>query len=92
MPQIFLLQLISSVGGKIFEDYSKMYLEYTKINVLKQLVKIILLFFANCSECSTFGKSDKDKSFGDQPKPTNYLICFLLSCVTVKNSYENCKK
>ena len=45
---MFLRQLISSVGGKVFKNYSKIHLESTnlKINVLKLDVKIILLPFS----------------------------------------------
>ena len=39
----------------------------------------MILHFANCSENSYFWKSEKDKSFGEQAEPTNYLICFLKS-------------
>ena len=38
-----------------------------------------------------FEKSDKKKNFGEQAKSTNYLISFLLFCVIVKISYENCQ-
>ena len=36
-------------------------------------------------------KSVEDKSSGEQPKLTNYVICFLLFSVIVKILYENCQ-
>ena len=53
MPLTFLQQLISSVGGKVFKNYLKTYLESIKFeNVLKWDVKFILLLFAISSENS----------------------------------------
>ena len=37
-----------------------------------------------------FEKSDEDKSTGELAKPTNNLICLLLSSVIVKIFYRNC--
>ena len=54
-------------------------------------VKIILLLLADCSENSYVCKSDKDRSFAEQAKPTNYLICSLLFCVIVKISAKTAK-
>ena len=49
----------------------------------------MLKFYFYFLQIHTFEKSDKDQSFGEQKKLTNHLICFLLSSVVVKISYEN---
>ena len=51
---MFLRQLISSVGGKVFKNYSTFHLESTKFEnqCIKLDVKIILILFAISSENS----------------------------------------
>ena len=59
MPLIFLQQLISWVKGKVFKNYSKIYLESNKFGNqrIKIDVKIILLLFAISSENSKLWKN-----------------------------------
>ena len=54
------------------------------------MLKLYFYFLQIVQKIHTFGKSDKDKSFGEQAKQTNYPF-FLLSCVIVKMSHENCQ-
>ena len=39
------------------------------------------MFSEKVLKINNFGKSDKDKSFGEQAKPTNYLIFFAILCL-----------
>ena len=55
------------------------------------MLKLDVYFLQIVLKIHTFGENDKDKSFGEQSKPTKYLICLLISCVMVKISYENCQ-
>ena len=55
------------------------------------MLKLYFYFLQIVLKIHTFGKSDEGKSFGEQEEPTNYLLCFLLSCVTFQISYENCQ-
>ena len=48
------------------------------------MLKLYFYFLQIVLKIHTFGKSDKDKRFGEQAKPTNYRICFLLSSFIVK--------
>ena len=48
------------------------------------MLKLYFYFLQIVLKIHTFGKNDKDESFGEQAKPTNYPICFLLSSVIVK--------
>ena len=82
-----LWQLISSIGRKVLKTIPKSIsnLLSLKINVLKQDVEITLLLFEIVLKIHAFGKSDKDKSFGEQAKSTNYLIGFLLSDQNCQN-------
>ena len=59
MPLMFLQQLVSSVSGKFFKNYSKIHLESTKFEnqcIKRKDVKIILLLFAISSETSQLWK------------------------------------
>ena len=40
------------------------------------MLKLYFYFLQIVLKIPTFGKTDKDKSFGEQAKPTNCLICF----------------
>ena len=53
------------------------------------MLKLYFNFLQIVPKIHTFGKSDKGESFGEQAKPTNDLIRFLLSYVIVKTSYKN---
>ena len=56
-----------------------------------RMLNLYFYFLYIFPKIHSFEKSDKNKSFGERAKPTNYLICFWLSCVIVKISYENCQ-
>ena len=48
------------------------------------MLKLDFYFLQIVLKIHNFAKSDKDKSFGEQPEPTSYLICFWLCCVIVE--------
>ena len=56
------------------------------------MLKLYFQFLRIVLKILKFGKSDKDESFREQAKPTNFQICFLLSSVIVNFFNENCLK
>ena len=79
---MFLRQLISSVGGKAFGNYSKIHLESTKFE--NQCIKIGCknYTFTFCDFFWNFKVVKKVLKIKGQL--TNYVICFLLFCFIVK--------
>ena len=55
------------------------------------MLKLHFYYLQIVPKIHTFGNNDDGKSFGEQAKPTNNLICFLLFCVITKISNANCQ-
>ena len=57
----------------------------------KRMLKLYFYFLQFLQKIRSCEKSVEDKSAGEQPKLTNYVIYFLLSYIFVKTFYKNCQ-
>ena len=82
---MFLWQLISSVSGKIFENWSKIQLESTMFENQNRMLILHFHFLKFLLKIQICEEIVKDKSSGDYPKQTNYVVCFFCYLESLSN-------